>query len=431
VVTRPDEARGEARLLDARRATGASARPLEGLPLLVKDVEDVAGLRTTFGSRLRADAPAASRDGVVPARLQAAGAIVVGKTNTPEFAFEGYTANRLFGATVNPWGAAWSPGGSSGGSAAALAAGLAPLATASDGGGSIRIPAALCGLAGIKPTNGLIGRDPIPSWMDLTTDGPLAATVTDLRLLLSLEAGGVAGDPTGPPGSGVVALSAETAPPRRILAVDRLAPGPPVDEGVAAAFRTALAAIESDLGIPIEWLDGDAFRTGNPDDDWFTIAAVESCLELGRAVVEQALAVDAFEAGFGRWMAAALEIPIDEYVDAKRRRFGYAREVDELLGDDALLATPTLTVAGWTPEGVVPGREDEAPGLPLDVFNTGPLNLSGHPAISLPAGRHPNGLPVGLQVVAPRWRDGVLLDVGAAWEAVRPWPLAADGWGSF
>jgi Asp-tRNA(Asn)/Glu-tRNA(Gln) amidotransferase A subunit family amidase len=120
---------------------------------------------------------------------------VVGKTNTPELAFEGYTDNRIFGATRNPWALDFSPGGSSGGSAAALAAGLAPIATATDGGGSIRIPAALCGLAGIKPTNGVIGRRPIPDWIDLSTDGPLAVTVADLALLLQLEAGPVDGDP--------------------------------------------------------------------------------------------------------------------------------------------------------------------------------------------------------------------------------------------
>src|SRR6266540_3970054 len=162
-------------------------------------VEDVEGMPTTFGSLLFKDAPPASADGLVTGRLRAAGAIVVGKTNLPEFAAQGYTTNSLFGVTRNPWALRWSPGGSSGGSGAALAAGMVPLATATDGGGSIRIPAALCGLAGIKPSGGLIGRRPIPDWIDLSTDGPLATSIEDLRLLLALEAGPVVGDPTALP----------------------------------------------------------------------------------------------------------------------------------------------------------------------------------------------------------------------------------------
>ncbi|HXG40548.1 MAG TPA: amidase, partial [Candidatus Limnocylindrales bacterium] len=196
VALRVEAALDEAAGLDRRVRAGDDPGPLAGLPLLVKDIEDAAGLVTTHGSLLHASDPPAERNGLVPSRLVAAGAIVLGKTNTPEFAFQGYTDNRLFGATLNPWARDWSPGGSSGGSGAALAAGLAPLATATDGGGSIRIPAALCGLAGIKPTNGVVGRDPIPDWIDLSTDGPLAQTVADLRLLLETIRGPVAGDPT-------------------------------------------------------------------------------------------------------------------------------------------------------------------------------------------------------------------------------------------
>ena len=200
VLVRAEEALAEAEAVDRAAERQEPLGPLAGIPLLVKDIEDVAGLPTTFGSLLHRDDPPAGTDGIVPRRLRAAGAVVVGKTNVPEFAFEGYTSNRVFGATRNPWNPAWSPGGSSGGSAAAVAAGLAPIATATDGGGSIRIPAAACGLAGIKPTNGVVGRDPIPPWIDLSTDGPLATSVADLRLLLTIEAGGTPGDPTAQAG---------------------------------------------------------------------------------------------------------------------------------------------------------------------------------------------------------------------------------------
>ena len=139
VTLHADRALEEARALERRIAAGGDPGPLAGVPFAVKDLEDVAGMRTTMGSALFADAPPATRDGLTPARLRAAGAIVVGKTNLPEFATEGYSANLVFGVTRNPWGLEWSPGGSSGGSGAALAAGLAPIATATDGGGSVRI----------------------------------------------------------------------------------------------------------------------------------------------------------------------------------------------------------------------------------------------------------------------------------------------------
>src|SRR6185369_11544925 len=157
VAIRAADARREAAALDAVIARGGfepGRLRLAGIPFLVKDVEDVVGLPTTHGSLLFADAPPATADSGTVARLRAAGAIPVGKTNTSEFAFEGVTDNRLFGRTLNPWNRDWSPGGSSGGSAVALAAGLVPIATASDAGGSSRGPAAVCGLVGLKPTNG-------------------------------------------------------------------------------------------------------------------------------------------------------------------------------------------------------------------------------------------------------------------------------------
>jgi Asp-tRNA(Asn)/Glu-tRNA(Gln) amidotransferase A subunit family amidase len=181
--------------MDERGAEG----PLAGLPLLVKDNTDVLGKVTSYASWPMLGRPAAERSEATVERMVAAGAIPIGRTNLPEFAFQGYTDSRLFGPARNPWGLGWSPGGSSGGSGAALAAGLAPVATAGDGGGSIRTPAAFCGLAGLKPTNGLIGRRPIPSWMDYSTQGPLAAAIEDVRLLLHVMRGPAEGDPTAAP----------------------------------------------------------------------------------------------------------------------------------------------------------------------------------------------------------------------------------------
>src|ERR687895_1833561 len=213
VISVREQAVDEARRLDERIGSGDDPGPLAGIPLLVKDMEDVEGVPSTYGSLVFADAPAAVADGLIPRRLKAAGAIVVGKTNQPEFAFAGFTDNLLYGATRNPWNIEASPGGSSGGSAAAMAAGMAPLATATDGGGSIRIPAACCGLVGLKPTNGVIGREPVPDWIDLSTFGPLGQSVADVRLLLELEAGPVPGDPSALP----VPLPMSGERPARVL----------------------------------------------------------------------------------------------------------------------------------------------------------------------------------------------------------------------
>jgi Asp-tRNA(Asn)/Glu-tRNA(Gln) amidotransferase A subunit family amidase len=435
VALRADRALDEARSLDARVRRGGDPGRLAGVPVLVKDVHDVAGMPTTFGSALFAGSSPAAADGLVAARLRAAGAIIVGKTNTPEFATEGFTANLVFGATRNPWGPRWSPGGSSGGSAAALAAGLTPIATATDGGGSIRIPAAFCGLAGLKPSNGAIGRSPIPDWIDLSTDGPLAASVADLRLQLAVLAGPVPGDPTAlpwpwpPPDAASAAPARSRALPRRVLAAPRFTPWGPLPEAVAAAFDAALRAWERAHGCGVEPLEpGRLFRGGNPDSDWFVLATAEHVSRLGRGVV--AANLERFHPAARWFLEEGLAVSVDDYLAARRRRFGYVRELDELLGEDGVILSPTVAAEGWLADGTLAGS-DGGGALPAQVYNTAVQNLTGHPALSLPAGRLPNGLPFGLQVTGPRFRDDLLLDLAERWERASPWPAVAPSYEPF
>jgi len=414
-----EEALAQAGKVDERGAEG----PLAGLPLLVKDNTDVLGKVTSYASRPMLGRPAAERSEATVERMVAAGAIPIGRTNLPEFAFQGYTDSRLLGPARNPWGLGWSPGGSSGGSGAALAAGLAPIATAGDGGGSIRTPAAFCGLAGLKPTNGLIGRRPIPSWMDYSTQGPLAAAIEDVRLLLHVMRGPAEGDPTAAPswqyGGGM---------PRRVLAAPRTRDVGPLPPDVEEPFRVALAAIERDLGLPVEEIATASLFPSldltdtQARDDWFVTAAVEELGWLGRAWVEEHL--DELSDDFRGAMEYALTLTLDDYLEARQHRFAYAADVDRLLGDDTLLVTPTNGYAGWLPNGLLPDgdRPAEAEG-----YNTGEFNMSGHPALSVPAGLSANGIPFGLQVVGPRYRDDLVLDLGAAWEHARPWPASAPG----
>ena len=410
----------EARAADARIAAGDDPGPLAGVPLLVKDMEDVAGVPTTYGSLAFADAAPAAADGLIPRRLRAAGAIVVGKTNQPEFAFAGFTDNLLYGPTRNPWGLEWSPGGSSGGSGAAMAAGMAAIATATDGGGSIRIPASFCGLAGLKPTAGVIGREPIPDWIDLSTFGPLATSIADLRLLLSVEAGPVPGDPTALP----VPIPMRDELPRRVIASARLVEHGPLPPGVRDSFDAALGSIERDLGLPVERIEPSAiFRSGNPNDDWFTTCAVEHVLGFGWAFCEENYG--RFGQDFRDAVDKARTVSLDEYLAVRRRRYSYVLEFDELLGDDAILVTPTMAVEGFR---IVPATGETAGS---ESFNTDTQNITGHPALSLPAGVSANGIPFGITFTAPRFRDDMALAIGEAWERANPWPLAAPGYEPF
>ncbi len=422
-ATFPELALDRARALDAR---GADV-PLAGLPLLVKDNTDAEGLLTNFGSRTMLERPPAARSEITVERMIAAGAVVVGRTNIPEFAFQGWTDNDLFGPTRNPWGLDWSPGGSSGGSGAALAAGLAPLATGTDGGGSIRSPAAFCGLVGLKPTAGMLGRRPIPSWMEFSTQGPLTPTVEDARMLLDVMRGPVAGDPTAAP-----SWSYRGGMPSRVIATTRTRDFGPLPVEVETPFRAALEAIERDLGLPVEEIAPTAlFPTlgltgGESRDDWYVTVTVEELHWLGRSWVEAHLAE--FSAAFRGEMENALGFTLDDYLYVRKRRFAYTADLDALLGDDAVLVCPTHGYEGWLPDGTVPGLDHVAYG---EGYNQGEFNMSGHPSMSIPAGLSSNGLPFGLEVTGPRWRDDMVLEFGAAWEQAHPWPGIAPGYEPF
>jgi Asp-tRNA(Asn)/Glu-tRNA(Gln) amidotransferase A subunit family amidase len=424
VISVREQAVDEAQELDQRIGAGDDPGPLAGIPLLVKDMEDVQGVPSTYGSLVFADAPAAATDGLIPRRLKAAGAIVVGKTNQPEFAFAGFTDNLLYGSTRNPWNVEASPGGSSGGSAAAMAAGMAPLGTATDGGGSIRIPAGCCGLVGLKPTNGVIGREPVPDWIDLSTFGPLAQSVADARLLLDIEAGPVPGDPSALP----YPFPMPGGMPTRTLAAPRLVDLGPLPDPVQAAFDAALGAFERDTGLPVERIQpSEIFRAGNPSEDWMVTCALEHVHRFGWEFCE--VNFERFSPVFRDVVEFARKRPLDEYMAARRRRFDYVRELDLLLGDDAVLLTPTNCFERMRPDGLRGDAGEPAEGP--DSYNTDPQNITGHPAISVPAGSFPSGGPFGLQITAPRFRDDMALSVAEAWERTNPWPLVAPGYEPF
>jgi len=425
-----DEALAEARALDERARRGERLGPLAGVPFLVKDAQDLTGLPTRHGSLLLEDAPPAARDALSVARLRAAGAVPIGKTNVPEFCYEGFTANRLFGATVNPWAPQWSPGGSSGGSAAAMAAGMVPFATASDGGGSVRIPAAFCGLYGLKPTNGLIAREAAPDWLDYTTDGPIAARVADLRLLLQVQAGPAPGDPASLPTQLVrrVLWAGGEPRPSVVLAAPRLTDWGPLPNPIADLFDAALTSLEKDLGLRVEPLaPAQIFGGLNVDEDWTLTAACEQAHEFGAEAVEAE--AERLHPAFLKAMRHGLHVTLDEYLGARRRRYTYVRALDDLLGAERVLVTPTMPVTGFTADGCEAGAT--AVGTRESSYNTQAQNVTGHPALTVPAGLAPNGVPFGLQISGPRYGDALVLALGEAWEAVHPSPPVAPGYEAF
>lgn len=400
--------------------------PLAGLPVLVKDNQDVRGLVTSHGSALYADSEPALATGEVPRRLEEAGAIIVGKSNLSELASEAYTTNPCFGSTGNPWNGDWNPGGSSGGSAAALAAGLVAVATGTDGGGSIRIPAAWCGLLGLKPTSGLIGRRPTPAWMDLSTTGVLAQRADDLALLLQVMARSTDGDIMSGPDGLLDARSVVTI--HRIVAVPRIVGRTALPDDVERCFLDGTDRLADALGARLEVHDpGSLIRAGNPDSDWFRMSSTEQAWAIGERVLnERGHLMDPL---IHHYLMLGLQTSTSDYVAARRRRYAYAAELDAALPLGTLVVTPTATIAGIARDGVIPGRSSQ--GTQQSTFTTKLMNLTGHPALSIPAGILDNGLPFGLQVITRRWDDATLVHLATRWEAESPWPTTAPDYSEF
>ncbi|MFI6875048.1 amidase [Streptomyces sp. NPDC050400] len=414
VTLDPEGALAAAGRADERTASGAELGPLHGLPIAFKDTHLTRGMRTTHGSPLFAD-HVPDEDELLVQRIESAGAIRIGKTNVPEFAAGSHTFNPVFGATRNPYDPTRSAGGSSGGAAAALAARLQPLADGSDMGGSLRNPASFCNVVGLRPTPGRVPSLPSGDlWETLAVAGPMGRNVADTALLLSVMAGP---DPRFP-------LSLETpgsvfrAPLERDLAGLRVAYAPdlggrvPVDPEVRAVVEQQVAVFE-ELGCTV----------------------VEDCPDLdGADAVFRTLRAHTFQQGFGAFLDSArdslkpsLVWNIEEGLkltgaDVARARAEHTRlhlaAVPFFERYDVLIA-PVSQVAPFDVELEYPTVVDGQPQHTyLDWMRSAYLlTVLGAPALSVPAGRTPAGLPVGLQIVGPPRADRAVLEIGAAFEA--------------
>lgn len=411
-----------ARAVDERVARGEDVGPLAGIPLAVKDLEDAAGFVTTKGSAAFADSAPATHDSELVARLKAAGCVVVGKTNTPELGYKADTVNPTFGATRNPFDLDRSPGGSSGGSAAAVAAGLVPLATGSDGGGSIRIPAALCGLPGFKsslgrvPTGGVHARD----WHHLSTRGVLARRLSDTVAALDAVIGPDQTDlcslpmPEAPWTGALAAVGA----PRRAAWSPTLGYAP-VDAEVLRVCESAVRVLSS-LGTEVAEVP-----TVFPEDPvwpWLRLTASYNLRTL-----EPFRGTEAWERvdpALARIVDMAERLSAVDLVRAEDTCHELNVRLVEVFRSASVLLTPV--VAGQTARvgglGTVDGREVEN----WTRF-TYPFNLTRSPAGTVCAGFTSDGMPVGLQVVGPQHGDLVVLRTMAALEealGLDPMPTA-------
>ncbi len=416
ITVTAERARADARRATDELAAGRTRGPLHGIPVALKDLYETAGIRTTAGAKIHADYVPAE-DCTVARRLRDAGTILLGKLNTHEYAYGVTTNNPHYGATHNPWGLEHIPGGSSGGSGAAIAAGLAAATTGTDTGGSIRIPASLCGVVGLKPTYGRVSKAGVlPLSFLFDHAGPLTRSVEDAALILNVIAGYDPADPasvrtpvddyTGALGGGVRGLRVGVPRPYFFA---------PLDDEIAAAVERALGELRA-LGAEVRDI---------------AVAGVEAGLDaifglvLAEAQEIHADAVRTRDGDFGADVRAILATPTPDALSlmrALRARDALSASMRGALESVDLLVTPTTpVVAARIGDETVRYGGVEEPVLRAMIRCTAPFNATGLPALSLPCGFTRAGLPVGLQLVGRPFDEATVLRAGHAYEQATEW----------
>lgn len=407
----PEVSRAAAEALEQRIAQGDDPGPLAGIPIGVKDLEDAAGWRTTYGDPAHADDPPAERNSIEVERLLAAGCVVVAKTNTPAYGFHGETDNLVFGPTRNPWAESRTSGGSSGGTASAVASGMLPLATGSDGGGSIRIPSATCGISGFKPSHGVVPSSDAatpPVWGPFSTKGPMADTFAEVALALDVVKGATPLDllSTELPGSFADAAASPRLDGVRVAWCPKPNTLEP-DADTLAVFEAALETLEA-AGAVVAPVD--RVFPESPMGAWLARSAV-GCRRL--------IGPDR-EAWQGRFLPAATaladvgeHITIDDLLEGEETAHRCAQGLARLFDRFDVVVTPAMAAA---PPRV--GEEHPlGPGWAGDF--TLPFNLTRSPAAVVRAGFVDDDgerVPVALQLVGPRLGDLALMSIATGFE---------------
>jgi Asp-tRNA(Asn)/Glu-tRNA(Gln) amidotransferase A subunit family amidase len=395
---------------------------LHGVPVAIKDDLEVAGMRYTCGSRLR-EKEVGKSDDLAVARLRKAGAIILGKTNEPEFGHKGVTDNKLFGTTPTPWDLERTAGGSSGGSAAAVAAGMAYLALGTDIAGSVRIPASCCGIVGLKASFGRIPRVPADNaFVTQWYIGPLARTVADIALALRVLAGPDDRDPFSLPALGDKELSLEGDLRGLRVTFCPRPTGAPVEAEVAeAAEKTARLLAKREVKVVLR-------REPLPRPPLEPLVVIFRTVSLADAGIKNEADFkkkrDLLTDTFADFVEPGLKLTLGDYLAAQAKVTTFLEESAAVYWKDCdVLATPTIAVPPFSTKlPLGPDRvADEKIDPHLGWIFTWPFNLTGQPAISIPCGWTDDGLPLGLQLAGRRGADGLVLRVAAAIEKEAPW----------
>jgi aspartyl-tRNA(Asn)/glutamyl-tRNA(Gln) amidotransferase subunit A len=412
----------EARRIDKRIAEGKAVGPLAGVPFGIKDLDDCAGMPTSYGSLIYKGSAPKAKDSPHVARLRAAGAIPVGKTAPSEFGMDSATVSRAWGVTRNPWNPSHTPGGSSGGSAAAVAAGMVPFATSSDLGGSTRTPASFTNLVGLKPSQGRIPQK--PSTTDLGMMGVVTRTVIDTARCLDVMAGPWTGDFMALPSAGIRYEEAAES-----LEVAGLKAAWSPDLGFAAAEKEVIEVAESaalalTAAARLE-LMATRPRFSSPAPIIFNIEFPRWIHDLERRRIWPAKKEELSRAAV--WAAKfGLEVPFERFLDAELQLVKVRRELGDFFEKHDVLLTPTVACRPYLADGEYPteveGRDvTEQTIEPFTQLST----LGWLPSITVPAGFSSDSLPIGLQIVAAQHRDDLVLRLARILEEARPWPLVA------
>ncbi len=414
VTPMPERAMEAAREADRLLAEGGELGPLHGVPISVKDLINVGGVRTTFGSRTMVD-NVVGDDAPAVERARAAGACVIGKTTTTEFGCKaGGGDSPLSGVTRNAWDPSRTTGGSSAGAATSVAAGVTPFALGTDGGGSIRIPASLCGVFGIKAQYGRVPVFPTSATPTLGHVGPISRTVRDAALLLGVISGFDARDPASvsEPVPDFLAACEMPVEGMRVAWSPTLGYARPTPEVLEIA-EEAVRAIE-DLGLSVDLVEeviDDPVELWNAEFFAGAGTKLKDALRNSRELLDPAVA-DVLE--------GALEVTVTDYYGKVFARYALREEVRRFFERYDLLLTPTLPVPAFRAGVNVPPELPDR-NVVSWVYYTYPFNLTGNPAASIPCGFTTDGLPVGLQVVAGTNREADVLRLSAAFESARPW----------
>jgi aspartyl-tRNA(Asn)/glutamyl-tRNA(Gln) amidotransferase subunit A len=416
-------AQAQADAVDARIARGEDPGKLAGVPIGVKDIENCIGFPTTQGSLLMKDAPVADADSIHVARLRAAGAVIVGKTNTPEFGMDGATHNKLWGITRNPWNTELTPGGSSGGSSSAVSSGMVPLSTATDAGGSTRQPAAYTGTVGLLPAHGRIPKG--SGFSNWSCHGAITRSVLETARYLDVVSGPDDHDRQSlpPPGMSfedeaetfdVTGLRAAWSPDLGYAVVE-----PEIIEICERAAHqlmqaAALDTVRRDCHVANAYMPLALVNLWRMKTDMETDGTLSAALPL---LAEQSQ----------DWLERMDEISAQDIADAWRVIYQLEADMADLFADIDVLFTPATACSPYIADAPIPQMIDGR-----DASNSGgepfgpPANICWNPSISIPAGLTASGLPVGLQITVRRHHDHVALRLGRLWEQTQPWSFPWD-----